>query len=72
MMATTPKPRITPTGRPFWDGLAAGEIRLQQCQACHEWVFYPRTICPHCSSRDLAWKTASGRGVWDRCRLGKR
>lgn len=59
----TPKPRITPTGRPFWDALAKGEVHIQRCGACHHYVFYPRTICPDCSSRDLAWTPVSGRGV---------
>ena len=25
--------------------------------------FYPRPFCPHCSSRDVEWFTASGRGT---------
>jgi uncharacterized OB-fold protein len=60
---TTPKPRITPTGRPFWDALAKGEVHIQRCGACQHYVFYPRTICPDCSSRDLAWTKVSGKGV---------
>jgi uncharacterized OB-fold protein len=58
-----PKPRITPTGRPFWDALAKGEVHIQRCGACSHYVFYPRTICPDCSSRDLSWTAVSGRGV---------
>ena len=27
-------PEITPLNAPFWEGLAAGEVRLQQCQGC--------------------------------------
>jgi len=55
------KPRITPTGRPFWQALREGEIRLQRCNACGDYVFYPRVICPGCSSRDLEWRPVSGR-----------
>jgi uncharacterized OB-fold protein len=60
MMA--PKPRITPTGRPFWEGLRAGEVHIQRCGDCGHHVFYPRVICPDCASRDLAWTRVSGRG----------
>jgi uncharacterized OB-fold protein len=59
----TPKPRITPTGRPFWDALRRGEVHIQRCGACSHYVFYPRTICPDCSSRELSWTPVSGKGV---------
>ena len=48
--------------RPFWDGLAAGEVRLQRCRACDSWVFYPRPRCSPCLSDALDWHTVSGRG----------
>ena len=25
-------------------------------------MFYPRALCPHCGSRELAWTAVSGRG----------
>jgi uncharacterized OB-fold protein len=61
----------TPTSRPFWDGLAGGEVRLQHCTACDGWVFYPRTRCPHCLSADLEWRRVSGEATlytWTLCR----
>ena len=57
-----PLPLATPTSRPFWEGLRAGEVRLQRCEACRAWVFYPRTNCPECLSPRLAWQTVSGHG----------
>jgi uncharacterized protein len=48
--------------QPFWDGTAAGELRLQRCRACGHWQFYPRGWCTACASLDLAWERASGRG----------
>ncbi|MFB9837010.1 Zn-ribbon domain-containing OB-fold protein [Actinoallomurus acaciae] len=54
-------PRPTPETRPFWDGAAAGELRIQRCVACARHYFYPRPICPHCGSSDVEWVTASGR-----------
>ena len=33
-----PQPRPTPTSEPFWAGLAAQQVRLQQCDDCAGWV----------------------------------
>ena len=49
--------------RPYWEGLAQGELRIQRCQTCAKAVFYPRAICPHCHSDELEWIVASGRGT---------
>ena len=62
-MSDTPKPRITPTGRPFWEALARNEVAIQRCGGCGHYVFYPRVICPDCHSRDLSWEKVSGNGV---------
>jgi uncharacterized OB-fold protein len=43
--------------------LRAGEIRMQQCEACARFIFFPRTICPHCGGGSLAWKAVSGDGI---------
>jgi uncharacterized OB-fold protein len=56
-------PRPTPDTRPFWDGTAAGELRVQRCRGCDRHFFYPRPACPHCGSGDVAWVTASGRAT---------
>lgn len=57
-----PLPQPTAISAPFWDGLKAHEVRLQQCDNGH-WLFFPRTHCPTCGSRQLAWKTVSGEGT---------
>jgi uncharacterized protein len=49
--------------RPYWEGLAQGELRIQRCKTCTKAVFYPRAICPHCHSDQLEWIAASGRGT---------
>ena len=36
---------------------------LQRCAACERHVFYPRVLCPHCSSGSLEWVAASGQGT---------
>lgn len=56
-----PLPQPTPISAPFWDGLNAHQVRLQQCDHGH-WLFFPRTHCPTCGSRHLTWKTVSGEG----------
>ncbi|PKW16842.1 Zn-ribbon domain-containing OB-fold protein [Saccharopolyspora spinosa] len=54
---------ITPETRLFWDGIAAGELRMQRCENCMRAVFYPRSHCPHCHSDDLRWHVVSGQGT---------
>jgi hypothetical protein len=58
-----PRPLPTPVSRPFWDGLREGRIRLQQCDDCGAWVFYPRSHCNHCLSDRLGWHEVSGAGT---------
>ena len=62
-MDDQPRPVPTDVTRPFWDGLAADEVRLQRCAACAAWVFYPRPRCSTCLSDALEWHTVSGRGA---------
>lgn len=61
-MLPTPVPEISPEAAPFWEGTARGELRLQRCLSCDVVVWYPRGICPSCSSGELEWFTASGHG----------
>jgi uncharacterized protein len=56
-------PEPTPETQPFWDGTAAGELRVQRCGACARHYFYPRPGCPHCGADDVAWVTVSGRAT---------
>jgi uncharacterized OB-fold protein len=57
-----PFPLPDATTQPFWDGIGAGVLRIQRCDACGRHVFYPRVLCPHCGSARLAWVDASGAG----------
>jgi uncharacterized protein len=43
--------------------LDAGRFLIQRCGACRRAVFFPRELCPHCGSTDLAWQAASGGGT---------
>jgi uncharacterized protein len=53
-------PEPTPDTKPFWDGCASGELRIQRCLECGQAYFYPRPVCPACGSRRVEWFTASG------------
>lgn len=58
---TIPRPLVTALSEPFWRGLAAGRIDLQQCSACDRWIFYPRPRCTGCGAAALVWRTTSSR-----------
>lgn len=53
-----------PLEQPFWQGLAAGELRVQHCPACGSWWFPPRRRCTRCGGAAV-WRAVSGRGrIW--------
>ncbi len=60
---TRPLPTPTPTSAPFWDALKDGVVKLQRCNDCDAWVFYPRNRCPQCLADALTWHTVSGLGT---------
>lgn len=58
-----PRPHPIDVTRPFWDGLNEDRVRLQRCDDCQTWVYYPRRRCPSCLSDQLTWHDTSGRGT---------
>jgi hypothetical protein len=49
----------------FWDGTAAGELRIEACGNCGRFRFPPRVMCPHCQSTEREWRAVSGKGtIW--------
>ena len=56
-------PNPSPEDREFWEGARRGELRIQRCNDCGLHQHYPRLVCSHCGSLDLAWVTASGHGT---------
>jgi uncharacterized OB-fold protein len=49
----------------FWEGTAAGELRVQVCSTCGALRFPPRVMCPECQSTERSWQLVSGRGtIW--------
>ena len=60
MSNNKPMPAATEISAPFWEGLKAERLVIQQCNACDHWVFYPRRHCPSCLAHDLTWRDVSG------------
>ena len=40
---------------------------LPKCSVCDFVIWFPREICPECSSQEVAWFKASGRGTIYSC-----
>jgi uncharacterized OB-fold protein len=62
-MSAGPSPRPTPETLPFWEGTAAGELRIQKCLECTRFYFYPRPFCPQCWSDRVEWQPVSGQAT---------
>jgi uncharacterized OB-fold protein len=56
-------PEITPLNAPFWEGLAAGEVRLQTCQGCGAHQYPPESFCYECGATNLIWEPVRGAGT---------
>lgn len=61
-IAEKPVPVPSALSQNYWDGLAAGELRLQYCAACDTPRHYPRLLCDRCYHAEVRWKPASGCG----------
>ena len=59
---TKPLPVPDPLTKHYWDSVKSHAMQIQKCAACAKFVFYPRSVCPHCGSRDLHWTAVSGKG----------
>lgn len=58
---TLPHPAPDDITQPFWDGVAAGDLRIQACDTCDALIHLPEFACPHCGSESLGYRTVSGR-----------
>lgn len=47
---------------PHWDGLRTGQLLIERCAECREWVWSPRPICPACHSFDMRWEAVEPSG----------
>lgn len=55
-------PRVSAFTRPFWTGLADGQLRTTCCDACGVISFPPRNLCRACWARDVRWIDLSPSG----------
>lgn len=56
---------------PYWNGLAASELRLPRCAACAAWNWPPVPRCPSCGSWEHDWPLVEPSGTvysWTRVR----
>jgi len=58
-----PRPATNDDSAFFWDGLRAGELRIQRCTACGTLRHPPRPGCAACGSLEWDWIVSSGRGA---------
>lgn len=58
-----PRPSTTPDTQFWWDGLAAGELRIQRCTGCSAVRHPPEPGCAECGSLDWDWLVSAGRGT---------
>jgi len=61
-VTSPPPPSTNPDTQPFWDACARHELRLQRCDACSTFRFYPGPMCPSCGSFEHEWVQVTGRG----------
>jgi uncharacterized OB-fold protein/acyl dehydratase len=47
----------------FWEGTAAGELRIQHCPTCGRLRHPPGPMCPSCGADKQDWVVAEGRGT---------
>ncbi|WP_018655432.1 OB-fold domain-containing protein [Actinomadura flavalba] len=57
------RPAIGPDTRFFWDGVDAGELRVQKCADCAALRHPPGPMCPECHSVERDHVVAAGRGT---------
>jgi uncharacterized OB-fold protein len=56
-------PAIDGVDAPFWDGLDAGEVRIQRCRDCGIWQWPAVWRCPDCGSWTFDWSPVVADGL---------
>ena len=57
------RPMINRDSQFFWDGTAAGELRVQKCNSCGDLRFAPGPACPSCGALDRGHVVTAGTGT---------
>ena len=55
-----PAPTVSVETQAFWNAAREGRFIVPACTACGRAHWYPRAICPFCSSGEIVWRDASG------------
>ena len=63
-------PLVTPDTAFFWEGTAAGELRIQRCAKCGVLRHPPGPMCPACGEASTAWR-GRPRGLHSGGRIGE-
>jgi uncharacterized protein len=56
------RPAVSPDTAFFWDGTAAGELRIQRCGDCGALRHPPGPMCPACGGARPGYLVAAGTG----------
>lgn len=63
MNATPGFPTVNHLSKPFWDAASKHELKIQKCQKCSTYVWYPKAWCSECGSLELKWTKVAGYGT---------
>ena len=63
MTASVVRPMVNRDSQFFWDGTAAGELRIQRCNSCGTLRFPPGPACQSCDAYDQGHVVAAGTGT---------
>ena len=62
-MRKIPSPIVTVEGEAFWNAARERRFTVPVCGACGKAHWYPRAICPFCSSDRVEWRDSPGKGT---------
>ncbi len=62
-MSTRLVPPTTALSEPYWEAAKNGQLLFQECAACGNTSFPPRSICAACNADALEWKESTGKGT---------
>lgn len=57
------RPPLGHDNRWWWEGIAAGELRIQRCKQCQTLRHPPRPMCGECQSIEWDWIVSKGAGA---------
>lgn len=62
-MRKIPSPIVTVENEAFWNAARERHFIVPVCSACGKAHWYPRAICPFCSSEKVQWRGSPGKGT---------